>query len=159
MVPIKNGCRSVHRGWLVIRHKWTWWGKKRLYGEKFHAMIPVATGKLIGKIRKYVEYWTPDELNRGVQSDTFGVRQRHLINMERESTIGINSEERGMYYVSVWNESLQKYITYAMGIVHDWFIPKIDNEFKEITLLRSYVLTDVFQRFCDRQECGATGTD
>lgn len=70
-------------------------GIKRLYGDTFHAMLPAATGKLIVRTRKYLECWTPDELNLGNRSHTVKIRQRHLMNMERESTIVLHSLERG----------------------------------------------------------------
>lgn len=44
-------------------------GKRRICGENIYAMMPVATGQLIGRIIKYVDYWTPDEPNLGDRSD------------------------------------------------------------------------------------------
>lgn len=82
-------------------------------------MILVDTVQFIRTVKNYVEYWTPNEVNPGVRSETFEVFQHHEMKMNRENTRILYSEEHGLYYVSVSNEWLQKYITSAMGIFHD----------------------------------------
>lgn len=81
------------------------------------------------------------------------------MNIKKESTIFSHSAELGRYYVAIQNEFFQKYITSSMGIFHDCFIATIDDNFTNITLLGSSIVTDSFQTLCDRQEFGATITD
>lgn len=81
------------------------------------------------------------------------------MSMYRNSTIFLHYEERGLYFVAVRNAFLQVYVTSTMGIVHDYFIEKIEDEFTDSRLLWSSVVPDSFQCFCDREECENRGTD
>lgn len=77
--------------------------EKILYWDKFQSMLLVTDGELIGTLRKYVDYWKPNEMNVGSQSETVEALQLYFIEMKRYSTIVINSQDLALYYVAIGN--------------------------------------------------------
>ena len=107
--------------------------RQRDYNNLFHKHFVLATYQLISNIYDFVYFWVPEELSL---DNTIGTNNRnHILSMDREATLVLYSPSTSIYYIALQATWFSKYISPNVGIIHDCFIAKISEDWKDITRL------------------------
>lgn len=126
--------------------------RQKMYADKFHSMLQLSIAQLIGTVRQFVEYWHPEELKIPEQGGDVAIREKAVLEMERDATLVLKSRDTGKYYIALKSSWFQRYITTEMGEVHDIYLATFDDEFSAITLLGNDHSTYALQRFYENVE-------
>lgn len=108
-------------------------GRQKEFNKMFSKYVKVATDQLIGKIRKFVEEWAPEELE--VPECDVGEEEQSFREMEREATIVVTTSSPKKHFIAVKSKWFCQYIGVECGIIHDCYIAEISSDWKSVDKL------------------------
>ena len=108
-------------------------GRQREFNRMFLKYVKDATDQLIGKIRKYVGEWAPEELD--VPDCDVGEEEQMFRGMERTATIIVTKSSPNKYFIAVKSKWFCLYIGVECGIIHDCYIAEISSDWKSVDKL------------------------
>ena len=104
--------------------------RQREFSDCFFNNFQSATYQFVSNIYNFVKHWHPNELQVPVPTD--GDFKKASTSMNREATVILFYPIDNVYYLAVQSEWFGKYVSANMGTVHDCYIARFSDDWKEI---------------------------
>ena len=106
--------------------------RQQVYGDAFHSMLGKATKQLLGTLYSYVQEWNEWELESPIEGQLLETRKEKVFGISREATIIVHCPSSNEFFIAIQSDWFEKYVTKELGVVHDCYIAKITQDFREI---------------------------